>query len=55
MHCYSALVILLAVVPYELDMIEDLLHSPVLSSLEPLLHFEQVHGVLDQDGIVIEA
>jgi hypothetical protein len=37
----------LAVVPDQLDVVEDFLNSSVLSGLELVLHFLQVHGVLD--------
>jgi hypothetical protein len=44
----------LAVVPDQLDVIEHLLDRPVLPGLEFVLHFEEIHGVLDHEGVVVE-
>ena len=44
----------LAVVPNQLDVVQHLLNSAVLSPFELVLHLEQVHGVLDNQRIVIE-
>ena len=44
----------LAVVPDELDVIEHFLNRAVLSGLQPVVHFCQMHGVLHHEGIVME-
>lgn len=47
-------IILLAIVPYQLKVIEDLFNYIVLPIFEFLLNLKQIHGVLDNFGIVIE-
>ena len=42
------------VVPHELNMIQGFFDGTVLSAFEFFLHFEEVHGMLDDEGVVIE-
>jgi len=44
---YSALIILLTVVPNELDVIKNLFYCPVLACLKSFLDFEQVHWMFN--------
>jgi hypothetical protein len=47
-------VIGLAVVPDQLDMIEYFLDCAILSGLELVLHFEQIHRMLDDQRVIVE-
>lgn len=48
------LVVLLAIVPNQLNVIEDLFHSIVIPSFHFLLHSVKVHGISDDLGIVVK-
>ena len=50
----SLWVVCFAVVPDQLNVVEHFFDGPVLSSFESLLDFEEVHGVLHQERVVIE-
>lgn len=44
----------LAVVPYQLQVIEHFLYGAVLPRLQLVLHSQQVHGVFHDERVVIE-
>ena len=48
-------VVALAVVPHQLDVVERLLHEPVFIGAQFLAGSAEVHGVLDDEGVVGEA
>ncbi len=47
-------IVSLAIVPDQLDVVQHLLNSAVLPRFEFVLHFEQIHRVLDDQRVVIE-
>jgi hypothetical protein len=44
----------LAVIPDQLDVIQSLLNSAVLSTFELILNLEEIHRMLYYEGIVVE-
>ena len=54
MILYPALIVLLAVIPYQLDMVQHLLNISVLAPTKPILHLQQMHGVLDHKRVIIQ-
>jgi len=50
----SLRVVSFAVVPDELDVVKGLLYGTVLSGLEFILHLQKVHGMLDDERVVVE-
>lgn len=44
----------LAVIPHKLNMIQHFLDSAVLSRLQLILYLQQIHGMLDDEGVVVE-
>lgn len=48
-------VVALAVIPHQLDIVESLLHEPVFLGAQFLAGSAQVHGILDDEGVVCEA
>lgn len=53
-YAYPALIVLFAIIPNKLDMIQHLLHSSVLSCFQSLLNLQQVHRMFNQNWIIIE-
>lgn len=49
------MVVALAVVPHQLDIIERLLHESVFIAAQFFAGGAEVHGVLDDEGVVGEA
>ena len=47
-------VIGLAVIPDKLNMIQNFLDSAVLSRLQLILYLQQIHGMLDDEGVIVE-
>jgi hypothetical protein len=43
-----------AIIPNKLNMIQHLFDSPILSCFQLILYLQQIHGVLDDQRIVIE-
>lgn len=50
----SLRIVSLTIIPNQLNMIQHLLNSTILSSLQLFLYLEQVHRVLDHQWIIIE-
>lgn len=48
------MIVALAVIPDELEVVKGLFHKPVLVSAEFLAHRTKVHGVLDDESVICE-
>ncbi len=46
-------IISLAIIPNKLDMVQNFLNGAVLSAFELILYLQQIHWVLNHEGIVI--
>lgn len=49
------MVVALAIIPHQLDIIECLLHKSVFLGAQFLAYRAQVHWILDDEGVVREA